>query len=365
MLTPELVPLQKLKRLPRNPKSHDCGLLHTSIGRFGFLERILINRTTGHLLAGHGRVTTLQQLKASGAPAPPGVKRNGKDWLVPADYVELPEAEEEAAAVVLNRATEAGGWDDAQLAAVLADLAATDALEGTGFDGDDVDALLRSLAPLPGPDEPEEAPAPYMGVPNALYPTDNEWQIPLLDLARQADAVDLPVVTWGSQARTKRMKGTYHCYTSDDRYIELWVDPSPVVASGCVSAVEPNFSVYEQTPRAVGLYRIFQKRWISCYWQSQGLRVFVDLNVAEWAAELNLLGVPEGWRAYATRGYTDRMEATEREFELARERAGSDDLLFLVYGGGKAVAELCGRRRWVHVDEHMTRVRESRADGEG
>lgn len=144
-LEPILMPLDEIVRLRRNAKSHDLGALHVSFTRWGFLERIVVNRVTGRLLHGHGRVDALQQMKASGREPPPGIEAGGDGWLVPADYVELPEEEEEAAALALNRLTELGGWDDEALATVLADLAAQDLLEGTGFDGDDMDKVLQRI----------------------------------------------------------------------------------------------------------------------------------------------------------------------------------------------------------------------------
>lgn len=192
-------------------------------------------------------------------------------------------------------------------------------------------------------------------VPDALYPTDNEWEVPALDLRMQADAVDLPVTAWGQGGSRKRaMPGTYHFYTEDYRFQGLWTDPTPLVNSGCVAAVEPNFSAYKQTPLPVALWGVYRKRYLARYWQSQGVRVFVDLNVAEPFRDLNLLGVPRGWRAYATRGYVDRLDATVREYEAACERAGTDDVLFWVYGGGETVRRLCGERGWIHVDEQRT-----------
>lgn len=140
-----LEPLSKLVRLPRNPKAHNLGDIHLSYGRFGFLQRIIINDATGRMIAGHGRVDALQQRKASGMEPPANIEVRGGEWLVPADHVEVPAELEEAAALALNRVGE-GEWDDATLAAVLADLAAGPGLEGTGFDGEFLDELLREQA---------------------------------------------------------------------------------------------------------------------------------------------------------------------------------------------------------------------------
>ena len=53
--------LSQIERLTRNPKAHDLGTLHRSMNRFGYLERIVINETTGRMIAGHGRCETLTQ----------------------------------------------------------------------------------------------------------------------------------------------------------------------------------------------------------------------------------------------------------------------------------------------------------------
>jgi len=149
-MTPEQIPLQTLRRLPRNAKDHDIGLIHESIDEFGFIDRIVINRTTGHLLSGHGRVDTLQQRKAAGKKPPEGITIDprGDDWIVPVDYVDLPAEKEEAAAIALNETVRKGGYKEDVLAIVLADLAAQgpEKLRGTGYDLDDVDGLLKNLA---------------------------------------------------------------------------------------------------------------------------------------------------------------------------------------------------------------------------
>ena len=142
-----LLPLTKISRLPRNPKDHHVQVIVESYGRFGFVDRMIVNRETGHLLSGHGRVKALLQLKATGHDAPDGIEVNDDEWLVPVDYISVCESEEEALAIALNRTVELGGWDDAKLAEVLADLVATpEGLAGVGYDGDDLDALLAGLA---------------------------------------------------------------------------------------------------------------------------------------------------------------------------------------------------------------------------
>jgi hypothetical protein len=145
-MKPQYEPLSKLVGLPRNPKLHNLGDIHMSIDRFGFVHRVIINDTTNHILAGHGRVEALRQKKAIGEPAPDGVKVKPDDWYIPTDRIEIPEEQEEALAIALNKIGE-NEWDDMKTLQILADLAAQDDLEGTGFDGEDVDYLLKKTSP--------------------------------------------------------------------------------------------------------------------------------------------------------------------------------------------------------------------------
>ena len=155
----DYVPLSELRAWPRNPKEHDLGVIHSSIARFGFVTPIIINEATGMILAGHGRLDTLLQRQASGEPLPQGLRAENGQWLVPVIRgVSLPSEEAEAYAIADNRLVELGGWDDARLAEVLRDLVATpESLAGVGYDGDDLDALLKSLGMLE-PDTREDDP---------------------------------------------------------------------------------------------------------------------------------------------------------------------------------------------------------------
>lgn len=183
----EYLPLEKIIRLPRNGKGHDLGAIHASLARFGYLERIVINTITGHMISGHGRTDTLQQLKASGGTPPKRIVMDNGSWLVPVDYVEVPEADEEAAALALNRTNELGGWEKADLAQILADQAAAGGLDGTGFDAEDVDTLLRQLSyeNLP-PNDPNKE---WQGMPEFEI-TDDKYKSLIIHFLSKDDVED-------------------------------------------------------------------------------------------------------------------------------------------------------------------------------
>jgi hypothetical protein len=178
----EYVPLKQLAPAARNPKGHDLGALHESLGRFGFVAPIIINESTGRIVAGHGRAESLAQARKMGMKPPGRVKDLGHDWAVPVvrgiDFAS--DSEAEAYLLADNRLVELGGFDDAELADMLKSMALTDpeSLIGTGYNADDLDELLKKVSgdvpmftpatPLAEPKTPlEEAASKAAGTPRA------------------------------------------------------------------------------------------------------------------------------------------------------------------------------------------------------
>lgn len=143
----ELVPLSKIQKARRNPKRHDDEAIGASVGRFGYVEPMVVDERTGRLVAGHGRLGLLAALhkKAPGKP-PAGVELRGKEWLVPVvrGWRSRNEAEAHAYLLASNRTTELGGWDDGELAKMLKGLP-TDLMGAAGYDVDDLNELMRRL----------------------------------------------------------------------------------------------------------------------------------------------------------------------------------------------------------------------------
>ena len=188
---------------------------------------------------------------------------------------------------------------------------------------------------------------------DCLFPSNNDLEIPALDLALQGDALDLPVTQWGSISRHADMPGTWHFYTDDFHFATLWDHPERVTATPCVSCVEINYSTTEQNERARIIWQVYRKRWIARYWQARGIRVWVDLNVSAKADPINRLGIPPGWRAFATRGYADAPGNLERQHDIASQIAGEAAPLFVVYSGGKMIRELCQARGWLYLPDQI------------
>ncbi|MBQ0054291.1 MAG: DUF4417 domain-containing protein [Bacteroidales bacterium] len=191
-------------------------------------------------------------------------------------------------------------------------------------------------------------------VPDCLFPTSNDWEIPDLRADMQAEVCDIPFVCFGEQARTFQMNGcgTLHFYTDDYRYgNSLYEHPEKILKHNPRNIVEPNYSLFNETPAAFGLREIYKKRFIARALQEKGIRIFVDLNVAQKWYKLNFLGVPAGWRSFCTRGYSDRIQALEFEYRIAEASAALSGSrpLFVCYGGGRKCKDFCREVHAVYV----------------
>ena len=186
-----------------------------------------------------------------------------------------------------------------------------------------------------------------------LFPSDNLYDIPCLRLDRQAGHLELPFVPYGTGRRNKRV-ATLHFYVDDYRFNALWKNPAKIFDNNPAAAVECNYSLFDTTPLAFGLRFIYQKRWMARYWQENGIRIYVDLNVSSKFFEYNRMGVPDGWNAFATRGALGGLELLKAKFNQARQISGLDSPNLIVYGGGKEVHEFCCRHSLLYVHDYMT-----------
>mgnify|MGYP001568894809 FL=1 len=143
----EYTALTELQHWPRNPKDHDLGAINSSYRRFGYVSPILMDETTGRIVAGHGRIEELARMQAAGEPAPDRVLVEDGEWFVPVirGIAFADEHEAEAYLMADNQLTMLGGWKDADLLDMLTRQAEADTLLGTGFDGSDVDELRKRL----------------------------------------------------------------------------------------------------------------------------------------------------------------------------------------------------------------------------
>lgn len=143
----EYMQLRELKKLPRNAKLHDADAIEESFHRFGYVDPIVIDETSGCIVSGHGRLDKLAELFANKGEIPAGIQRDGPYWTAPVvrgvEFSDMAEAE--AYAIAANRLTMLGGFDEKKLAETLQELSSNEALEGTGYDEESLIELLAGL----------------------------------------------------------------------------------------------------------------------------------------------------------------------------------------------------------------------------
>jgi|GEM_PF-2086371 len=125
-----LVPIDDVSPYPGNPRQGDVGAVSASLERFGQTKPIAVQLSSGHIVAGNHAWRAAKALGWSHIAI-------AKNALTDRDAV--------AYLIADNRTEELGSYDYQTLGSLLSTLAREDNLTGTGYDSDDVDALLRSL----------------------------------------------------------------------------------------------------------------------------------------------------------------------------------------------------------------------------
>lgn len=140
--------LAELKCWQRNYRHGDIGAITQSLLRFGYNGALRVWKDNT-VIAGNHTLLALQGIKASGLPAPRNVEEDrGAWWVAVIDCSWMTQVEAQAYAVADNRTSALATDDDQRLAELLTEIASEDArlLDATGYDGDDLDNLLRGLA---------------------------------------------------------------------------------------------------------------------------------------------------------------------------------------------------------------------------
>lgn len=133
------VSVDDLKPHPRNARQGDVGALTLSLRRFGQVRPVLVQRSTGFVVAGNHVLAAARAL----------------GWReVAAAVVDMDDDQALAYLVADNRLSALGYNDDSALVSILTDLAQRDLLDGTGYDGDAVDDLLRTTGLMAGGGDP-------------------------------------------------------------------------------------------------------------------------------------------------------------------------------------------------------------------
>ena len=120
----DLRPAEYNPRQDLKPGDREYEKIARSIDEFGYVEPIVWNETTGNIVGGHQRLKIL-------------IERGETE--VEVSVVRLNEHDEKVLNVALNKIT--GRWDTGKLTDLLKELQAEGAMEVTGFEDWELDAL--------------------------------------------------------------------------------------------------------------------------------------------------------------------------------------------------------------------------------
>lgn len=127
----ETVRIDQLDTHPNNPRSGDVGAIHESMRVHGFYGTVIVQRSTGYVLAGNHRLLAARQAGMA---------------EIPVTFVDV---DDETALRILisdNRSSDLGSYDDSELLDILQQLDSTpQGLDGLGYDTDDLNDIAHLL----------------------------------------------------------------------------------------------------------------------------------------------------------------------------------------------------------------------------
>ena len=127
IITKDLIPATYNPRKDLKPGDAEYDKLKRSIEQFGYVEPVIWNKVTGHVVGGHQRLKVLMDM---------GIIE------VECVIIEIDEEKEKALNIALNKIS--GDWDKDKLALLIADLQGVDFdVSLTGFDPKELDDLFK------------------------------------------------------------------------------------------------------------------------------------------------------------------------------------------------------------------------------
>lgn len=133
-----IVDINTLQPHPRNVRQGDIGAICESLKTHGQYRPIVVQQSTNHIIAGNHTYKACKALK----------------WKqIACTYIDCDDEQALRIMLVDNKANDQATYDDAQLAQLLTELSNTnDALQGTGFDLDDIEQLIKLFEDTTPPD---------------------------------------------------------------------------------------------------------------------------------------------------------------------------------------------------------------------
>lgn len=239
------VPIDEIKNHPRNVRQGDVGAIAESLKEHGQYRPIVVQRSTGYVLAGNH---TLKAAKALG-------------WkTVAVTYVDCDDQRALRILIADNRTNDLASYDDAGLADLLKELAQSEeGLAGTIYDGDALDQLLTDLADTDFGGETENAYTQKVAIPQYEIVGEEPKTTELVDLGktnelhRAIEKADLPedVAEFLRLAAYRHARFNYRkiaeFYPHQPKEIQQLMEQSVLVIIDADDAIANGFAHFQKT----------------------------------------------------------------------------------------------------------------------
>lgn len=239
------VPIDEISNHPRNVRQGDVGAIAESLKENGQYRPIVVQRSTGYVLAGNH---TLKAAKALG-------------WKkVAVTYVECDDQRALRILLADNRTNDLATYDDGALAELLKELAESETgLAGTMYDGDALDQLLSDLADTDFTGETENAYTQKVAIPQYEIVGEEPNPSELVDLGktseliRAIDKADLPedVAEFLRLAAHRHARFNYRkiaeFYPHQPKEIQRLMEQSVLVIIDADDAIANGYATFQKT----------------------------------------------------------------------------------------------------------------------
>lgn len=132
----EMVGIDAIQRHPKNARRGDVDRIVESIRANGFFNPLIVQRSTGYILAGNHRHQAAEKLGLA---------------ELPVIYLECDDTQARRIMLADNKTSDRGTYEKEDLAKLLQEALGDGGLLGTAFDATEVDKLLQETAAGPAP----------------------------------------------------------------------------------------------------------------------------------------------------------------------------------------------------------------------
>lgn len=331
----------------------------------GWAQRVIINRTTGHLVDGHLRVDLAME--------------HGQK--VPVLYIEVTEEQEQTLLTALDPIAALAAADKPKLKELIKKTAANtqnegirDLLQRTAKSNQLVIESLRDKEKEQDTDKekfedlPDELEGAHSLKPEMTFDSDAMYGIPELipdmipDVGKIMD--EQGIQTWcgidlleqgiyqdngnywfwpigASMKGLDKTRAIFAYYAEDYKFEASWQAPDiwvqKMLNGGFPIAIVPNFSVWWSQPKAIDIFQMYRAAWMGRYMQEAGIMVIPDLKTTtDRDYPLEVAGVPKGANAVCLQVQTidkddpEQAEKTQNSFRQMVRRVQPKTVL--IYG---------------------------------